>query len=220
MCTVMLCRQYCIVALSFLLCSISLSCREKKDPATAVPPVFSVTPVRMDGPFDEGNLLKGDIKFLPPVLVPFGESLGGGRFSPAIEYYTRPDAPVRAVTAGLIDTIFANPAEQGDYELHIVCLPGSDYLIIYDHLLEIAVLQGSLVEPGDTLGKAGTWNDQMRRVELQINTGTGANTRSYCPLNFGDTAYVRLHHELLQEYNIRGFVPQYDTLCLTGVVTP
>jgi len=202
---------------------VGQSCHDEKDPSNSIPPVFSVTPVDLSGAYDPSDSTLGDIKFIKPVIVPFGALLDQYRLSPAIEYYTRPEAPVRAVTAGLIEAVTANPPEQGDYEIRITCLPGSDYTVIYDHLLDVIVQAGIRVAPGDTLGTAGTWLDKLRRTELQVNLGDGNNTRSYCPLNYGDSSFVEGHRRLFQEYIARIVLldlPAYDTLCLSGPVIP
>ena len=210
-----------LVLFSFAACS-----EDDNDPQTATLPVFSATPVDISGPYDDADSTYGDIKFISPVIVPFGTMIEVSwvapafRLSPAIEYYTIPGAPIIAVTAGIVDTIMDNPIEQGDQEIHIIALPGSDYLIIYDHVLNVTVLESSTVSAGDTIGYAGTWSDNIRRVGLQVNLGEGNDERSYCPLDYGDSAFVEQHRRLLNEYNNRGFTPPYDTLCLSGAVTP
>lgn len=214
-------RQNSFRAFLFLcLLAVLSGCEDEQDPITAELPVFSVTPVDMTGPFDPTDSTFGDIKFIDPVLRPFGAVLNLHRLSPAIEYYTDTGAAVRAVCEGVVAAILGNPISQGDYEVHVTALPGSDYTIIYDHVLRVNVLKSELVYPGDTIGWAGTWTDKMRRTELQVNVGEGSDTRSYCPLNFGDSSFVALHRGLLQEYNNHGFTPSYDTLCISGPVQP
>lgn len=215
----MLNKTRLFIILSFGLLII-LSCDDEKDPVTAEPPIFSATPVDISGPYDSSDSTFGDIKMVEPVIIPFGALLDLHRRSPAIEYYTRPGAAVLAVTKGVVEKILENPPDQGDYEILVTALPGSDYTIIYDHVLNLYVLEDVVVEPGDTLGEAGTWSENMRRTELQVNLGEGTNERSYCPLNFGDSAFVEQHRLLLEEYNNRGFTPTYDTLCLVETVQP
>jgi hypothetical protein len=197
-----------------------LSCINDKSVITSPPPVLSVTPFDLAGPYDAMNGVYGDIKFSPPVIVPFGTSLGGTLLSPAIQYYTVPNAPVRAVTAGIVDSIVAYTDGSGDYQVRVVCTPGTDYEVIYDHVLDVAVLQASAVAAGDTIGRAGTWNGQMRRTALQVNAGQGNNTRAYCPLNYGDTSFVNQHRRLLDAYNSIVITPHLDTLCISGPVLP
>lgn len=203
----------------FVLLGISCT-KDDKDPITAQPPVLSITPVDIKGPYDNSDSTFGDIKMVAPVIIPFGEYIDNYRRSPAIEYFTRPGAAVVAVTKGLVEVISQNSPDQGDYEVHVRCLPGSDYLVIYDHMISLYVLENIIVEPGDTLGFAGNWNDIMRRTELQINNDAGDIVRAYCPLLYGDSAFVEDHQKLLDEYNQLGFSPTYNSLCLTQSEIP
>lgn len=197
---------------------IIVSCSGDEDnPITAQLPVFSATPV--DIAYDISDSTFGDMIFVTPVLTPFGASLGNERYSFGMEYFTVLNAPVRAVTEGIVDTIIENPIV-GDYEVRVVSIPGSDYLVIYDHVLNATVTPASLLMPGDTLGKAGTWNDSTSRTLLSIRTGEGTNERYYCPMSFGDSGFIEQHNALLREYNRLGFQPAYDSLCLRGVMTP
>jgi len=196
-----------------------ISCGDdNNDPTTSEPPVFSATPV--DIAFDPADSSWGEIVFIAPVLIPFGADIGNNEYSPGVQYFVAPGARVRAVTEGIVDTVIEDPDYPGDYEIRVVSLPGSEYLVIYKHVGDVAVSEAMAVHPGDTLGRAGSWNDFMSRTMLQITTGEGTNQRSYCPLNYGDSAFVQRHQILLQEYNRRGFDPHYDTLCLKGVITP
>ncbi len=208
-------------AVAALLVSVCLvSCGYDDDPVTTEPPVFSATPV--DIAFNPDDSTFGDIMFVWPVLTPFGVPIppDSSRLSASFEYFTIPGAPVRAVTRGVVDTIIENPIEEGDYEIRVASLPGSDYTVVYDHVINLMVLQSSVVDPGDTIGRAGTWNDTMRRTELLVTLGEDADRRAYCPLNYGDSAFIERHMELLHEYNRRGFLPHYDTLCQQGSVGP
>ena len=213
-------------ALSFVLLALSMviiACSDDEtNPETAVPPVFSSTPVHMDGPYDPADSTYGDIKMVSPVLLPFGTAINQYQLSPAIEYYTVPDAPVLAVTTGIVESILANPIDEADYEVWVRCRPGSDYIVIYDHVLNPTayVLENVLVEPGDTIGLAGNWSSTMRRTGLQINNDVGDEATAYCPLNFGDSLFLDAHQKLLDEYNLRGFTPHYNSLCITGTVIP
>ena len=210
---------FTVLALFFLLISV-IGCEDEQDPITAELPVFSVTPVDMTGPYDPTDSTFGDIKFIDPVILPFGAVLDQHSLSPAIEYYTDTGAVVRAVCEGLVSAVIENPFTGGNYEIRVTALPGSDYTIIYDNILRVNVLESQLVYPGDTIGQAGDWTDIMRRTELQVTLGEGNDTRAYCPLNYGDSAFVAAHRALLSEYNNRGFIPAYDTLCLIDVVEP
>jgi hypothetical protein len=214
-------RNSYVAALSafLLLMTTFLSCKDKESPETAVPPVFSVTPVDIAYNPDDSSF--GDIMFDSgsPVLTPFGALIPPGNVvqSAAFEYFTIPGAIVRAVTHGVVDTIIDNP-DQSDYEVRVVSLPGSQYTVVYNHVLDLWILQGSLVDAGDTIGQAGTWNESTRRTQLLMTTGSGTDRRAYCPLYYGDSSFIALHQQLLAEYNHRGIQPHYDSLCVQSVI--
>jgi len=203
-----------------LLLFLGTSCKNKENPITQTPPVFSATPVDMA--YDPADSSCGDIMFIAPVVTPFGAALPPdyAQTSHFIEYFTVPGAPVRAVTHGTVDTIIENPVEQGDLQIWVVSLPGADYTVIYDHVVNKMVLDGSFVGPDTILGQAGIWNDSMGWVALAVTVGEGADQKWYCPLRFGDSAFVEDHRRLLEEYTRRGFAPEYDSLCLQGVLGP
>ncbi|MDD4050362.1 MAG: hypothetical protein PHR28_00505 [candidate division Zixibacteria bacterium] len=199
---------------------MALACAEEDDPVTATPPVFSVTPVNMSGAYNPTDSTLGDILFSRPVILPFGGAVDQYSVSRGVEYYTRPGAPVRAVTAGVIDTIITNPVEQSDYSIALICTPGSDYTVYQEHIVNLRVMEHTSVKPGDTLGEAGTWSDTMRRTGLKVSLGEGTDTRYYCPLNYGSASFNDPHVNLLAEYRRMGFTPVFDTLCLTGPLRP
>lgn len=196
-----------------------LACNDD-DPTTAVPPVFSVTPVDMSGTFHAADSSLGDIRFAAPVIIPFGVMIDQENRSYGLQYITRPGAPVRAVTTGVIDSIISNPAPAGDYTVVIVCTPGSDYTVYQDHILNPQVLARTAVKPGDTLGEAGAWSDTYRRTAVRVAIGEGSGMRFHCPLDYGNASFRDLHDNLLTEYNRLGFSPEYDTLCTIGPVQP
>lgn len=207
-------------AAAVLLFSLNMvSCKDKESPEAAVPPVFSVTPV--DIAYNPDDSTFGDIMFDSgsPVLTPFGALIPPGNVvqSAAIEYFTIPGARVRAVTHGVVDTIIENP-DQADYEVRVASLPGAQYTVVYNHVFDPWVLQGSLVDAGDTIGQAGTWNETTRRTQLLVTVGYGADRRAYCPLYYGDSSFIALHQQLLAEYNRRGIQPHYDSLCVQSVI--
>ena len=175
-------------------------------------PVFSVTIVDMTGPYNAGTMRFGDMRYEAPVLVPFGEDLGG-KLSPAIEYIAVPGAPVRACAGGGSVSAVEFNAGQGDFEVRV---SHGAWLVIYDHLLNVTVAVGDAVDAGDTLGEAGNWSPTGRRVELQINDPAGV---SRCPLDFGSADFVARHEALRVSVNAEGFGP-IPTYCLTDGVDP
>jgi hypothetical protein len=206
--------QLVVVVVTILLLA---ACSDDDDPTTAQQPLLSVTPI--DIAYDPADSSYGDIMFVFPVFTPFGASLGNDRFSFAMEYFTVLDAPVRAVTEGIVDTIIVYP-DEGYYEVHVTSIPGSDYTVIYDYVYDLSILDASPVTPGSIIGKSAPLNDSTGLTQLKISVGEGSNLRYYCPIRFGEASFVALHLALLQEYNRRGFEPHYDSLCLKNVLYP
>jgi hypothetical protein len=203
----------------FLLITTLLSCKDKTSPEASVPPVFSVTPVAIA--FNPADSSFGDIMFDSgsPVITPFGALIPPDNVfrSTSMEYFTIPGAAVRAVTHGVVDTIIENP-DQADYEVRVASLPGAEYTVVYNHVVNLGILQASLVDPGDTIGEAGTWNQTTRRTQLMVTVGYGTDRRAYCPIRYGDSSFIARHQQLLAEYNRRNISPHYDSLCLQSVI--
>lgn len=208
-----------LIICGLLIIILIASCSEDDDPVVTIPPILSVSPIDISGPYNGTDSTYGDMKFVFPVLTPFGYRLDEFQYSPSIEYFTRPNAPVRIISRGIIEAIIENPPSEGDFEVRVTSLPGSDYTIIYDHVLNVNFLEGAPVEAGETLGTAGFWNSTMGHTELQINLYSEDIIRALCPLNFGDSIFLSEHQQLLNEYNNR-FTPIFDSLCLTGPIIP
>ncbi len=213
-------RRGLIICTLLVIILLVTSCSDDDDPAVNIPPILSVTPIDISGPYFPSDSSYGDMKFIFPVLTPFGLQLEQFQYSPGFEYFTKIDAPVRVVTRGIIEAIVANPQLEGDWEVHVTSLPGANYTIIYDHVLNVNFLEGTPVEAGETLGTAGFWNDDMGRTVLQVNLYSDNQTRALCPLEFGDSTFLAQHKQLLSEYNARFPNATYDTLCLTGPIIP
>ncbi|MCK5126856.1 MAG: hypothetical protein KAR42_11430 [candidate division Zixibacteria bacterium] len=197
-------------------------CSDEKDPVTATPPELVQPPVDISGPYNTGSSTFGAISFhaTSPVITPFGVKINIFEYGKALDYYTVPNTPVIAVSRGIIDAIIDNPLTEGDREIQVTSLPGSEFKIIYDHVLDVRVLEDIIIEPGDTLGVVGNWNDDVRRFSLTVTTGAGINQLWYCPLSFGDQSFIEKHNLLLQEYTRQNRTPVYDSVCIARTLGP
>jgi hypothetical protein len=146
-------------------------------------------------------------------FIPFGAALpGSGVINPAYEMVLEgTDLEIRAVTAGTVVTIAANDAAQGDYELHVRPTGSPSYLVIYDHVLDVSVHVGDVVQPGGRLGRIGNWTPTEGRVELQINHGDLA----VCPRGLGTAEFNAAHDAALAAVAGEG-----ASVCLTDIVQP
>jgi hypothetical protein len=148
-------------------------------------------------------------------FIPFGADLpGSGVKNPAYELVvTGTNLEVRAATAGRVARMLPN--EQGDIELH-VAVPDSEYVVIYDHVLNVSVAIGQAVQPGTVLGTVGAWMPTERRVELQINRGNVA----HCPKDLGTSDFNAAHDEALAAADLAQQDPAWTSVCLATTVTP
>ena len=181
-------RFLCHICFLAILLWILSSC-ESGQSVDPNPPSLSVVPVAIDQTV---------------AIIPFGQNLTTSQKSPAFEYIlSNEEAEVVACTKGVVTKVLIN---QGiaDWELHIQPQQNSEWLVIYDHVLEVTVVEGETIEAGDILGKVGVGN----RTELQINKGKGTATEAYCPLDYGTENFVNLHYDY------------FDIWCITPTVAP
>lgn len=173
-------KTYKYVLLLIMGLCIGNSCTQ--DDITNEPPVLRVTPIEI---LEINN------------AITFGQELSVTKKSPAIEYITNnSNVNVRATSIGQVKVVVLNEGDPSDYEIRIRPTATSQWLIIYDHVLEVTISEGDNVQQGDILGKVGIGN----RTELQLNKGNGANTISYCPLNYGSNAFVEEHLNFMTDW--------------------
>lgn len=148
-------------------------------------------------------------------FIPFGETLSSGRQNPAFELRTDAlTATVRSVSAGVVTDIQQNPAPQTDAEIHVKPAAGSVYLLVYDHVQDLAVRVGDAVAPGQTLGRVGPWDGSHGRTELQINRDDPAPTVAVCPRSLSTEAVNAAYDSLA--LRLRGT----HTVCTADTVVP
>lgn len=141
-------------------------------------PSFSITPI----PIDQVSS-----------FIPFGESLTPTQQNPAIEYFTnQSDIEVRAVCDGVVEDIRMNINIE-DFEVWIKPSNNSNWLIIYDHVLDINISVDDQVDAGQTIGVIGIGN----RTELQVNDDQNL---AHCPLQFGTENFVQQHINFSEEW--------------------
>lgn len=203
-----------------LILAVFAGCSEDEDSEASTPPTLSHTPLDLSGPYNDTTRTYGDISFLAasPVIRPFGTLVGTDTYTKRLHYYTTPEAPVVAVSNGIVSTVFENPVTEGDFEVQVTSIPGSDFTIIYDYVQLVVVQADLAISAGDTIGYAGYYNDDIGHFSLQVTTGEGVNQRWYCPLIYGDDAFVSAHTVLLNEYRSQNRVPNYDSLCLQQIL--
>ncbi|MCK8523619.1 M23 family metallopeptidase [Aquimarina sp. D1M17] len=159
-----------------LLLLLITACSNDDDSLDPTPPIFSESPI----PLDQVSS-----------FIPFGEELSATQQNPAIEYFLNQEAPVVSVTSGFITEIRLN-TNVDDYEVWIKTSENSEWLIIYDHILQLEVAIGDQIMPGQILGSTGVGH----RVELQINTMANDQDIAHCPLDFGTSDFISQHNNI------------------------
>ncbi|NMH89143.1 M23 family metallopeptidase [Flavivirga algicola] len=159
---------------------------ETLDPA---PPSLSITPIAI-------NEISS--------FIAFGETLSQNQLNPTIEYITNhANILVQSASGGYVEAIQMN-SNIDDFEIWVKPSNNSQWLIIYDHILNIKVSVGDKINAGDVLGSIGIGN----RTELQINQINHNQEIAYCPLNFGTNNFVQQHTNFSKNW------------CIAKTVTP
>lgn len=187
-----------LLAVLLSLAVLSSSCASPTEPG-GTPPVLSEAIV------DLSQIVR---------FIPFGAALpGSGVTNPAYELVvTGASQPVRAATAGTVTRV---ESQGDDFELH-VSVPGTDYLVIYDHVRNVAMVVGQTVAPGTLLGTVGPWSPGQGRVELQINRGN----ESVCPRDLGTPGFNAAHDAALAAADPAQQAPGWTSVCLAAIVRP
>ena len=147
-------------------------------------------------------------------FIPFGALLANGVLNPAYDFRTAGrDVEVRAVAAGVVSRIGFQP-EYDDYEVHVRPAPSSVYLVIYDHVRNLTVAEGTPVAPGAVLGTIGHASPGEGHTELQINRSGSPNV-SICPRDLGTEAFNAAHDALFAALR-----PPHAGVCLAPTVIP
>ena len=148
------------------------------------------------------------------LFLPFGARMSNGVLNPA--YYLVTDGrghDVRAVSPGVVTRIGVNP-DRDDYEVHVRPFPSSAYLIVYDHVLDLAVAEGTAVGPGHRLGAVGHHGPGQGFTELQINHRVTSDV-SLCPRDLGTAAFNDAH-----EAAFLATRSPHASVCLMPTVVP
>jgi hypothetical protein len=211
------------VALQSVLLVLILASCKPGDSDKQIPPVLSVTPISLVGPYNPVTKSYGDVTFRTDrAFIPFGAPLTNTSLNACFEYYTTSSAIVRASCSGEIVYMFKNEGVD-DWEIHIKSSPESFWDVQHDHVSDPVVQQGDKVKAGDVLGGTGKWNQAQNigRTELGVSYSEGpqAQNLGYCPMNYGTTDFVQKHNGLLAALNAYGFGP-FTSFCLAENVNP
>lgn len=157
---------------------IAIGCRDDDFLLDSTPPSFAIPAI----PIDQVSS-----------CIPFGQFLTPTQQNPAIEYFgNQSDISVVSVSEGIVVDVRMNPTID-DFEIWIKPSNNATWLIIYDHVVEVAISKGDHVQVGALLGTIGLGN----RVELQVNDDHNV---AHCPLQFGTPNFIQQHTNLYEEW--------------------
>lgn len=193
----------------FLIFVITTNCK-KDDSIDEVSSVLTTSPVSIGQAYNTTTNLIGNVN----MFIGFGQIIDIGlateHISPAFEYITKIDAKVRSTSHGTVSKINYQE-ETEDYELHVKLQENTAYLVIYDHVKNLEVEQGSILNPGDILGVVGNWSETLGRTELQINFGN----KHICPTQLGNDVFNSDHLRLVNTLNSNSLTT-LTTSCLVN----
>jgi hypothetical protein len=215
-------KKQVYAALLFALLVLGFFCCKSNDVDEFTPPLLSVTPMSLVGPYIPASKTFGEITFSHDrAFIPFGAPLTSTAINCGFEYYTTASAFVHASCSGEITYMFKNDGVD-DWEIHIKNSKTSYWSVQHDHVSDPVVQQGDIVHAGDILGGTGKWNaaQNIGRTELIVTYSEGPGTDlCYCPMNYGTAEFVQAHNELLAALNAQGFGP-FTSFCLAQTVKP
>ena len=171
-------------------------------------PVLKNLGIRIE-PWDKKTNLAGDLIFSKDVLfedenilsekilAEFGDTTYDKRDPrPSVEYWFYPvkGTKVEANTEGVISIFFIEHTEDWGVSIHP---EDSEYIISFEHLINLEVKEGDKVKTGDILGEVSLrkqFGKDIGFVELAVWQG-GRNIFKYCPFDFLDDSLKPIYEE-------------------------
>lgn len=160
----------------------------------------------------------------------FGDVLSGGRKNPNFEFAAmKKGTPVIAAIDGYIVDV-KEQADSKDYEVFLQPKEGSQWVLGYDHLVNVKVQRGSTVKVGDTLGEPAVENNGQYRFEFQVNKGINNDVTHVCPSTLlaasvkdkwtADLLAMQKKWETVSGYDLYNETTQNPVGCLYKTLTP
>lgn len=117
----------------------------------------------------------------------------------SIEYwfFLSPGAKVRAPVDGVAGISFIEHTK--DWAVNIK-IPQSEFIVSFEHLMNLGVKNGDIVKAGDIIGEAAPRNffgENLSFTELAVWTGGRGGIFKYCPFNFLDDSLRPLYEAKL-----------------------
>lgn len=207
-------------------------------PSTEAPPVLSVSIIDLAGSYDPATRRLGALNcnFVFPddpndrwCFNAFGSSAVPGKQVPSFDYKVAAGATVSAATAGTVMRVDreTNALYPDEFEIETRASRDSSYLIIYDHVKNLRVGTGSVVEAGTVLGTAGIHTSNPNvfgRIELQINRVTERTpiqkSVPICARTLGTERFNQLNDAALAAHNSANPASAAASVCVADTVQP
>ncbi len=133
------------------------------------------------------------------VFVEFGaQGQRKNDVSKNIEYwfFVAPGTDVLAPISGIVDVGFFEHTK--DWGINFHTREDSNWIVSYEHVIDVKVKDGQLVQAGDIVAKAAPRiNDKIAMTELAVWTG-GQGIYKYCPFDFLDEELKPVYEEKLK----------------------
>ncbi len=161
----------------------------------------------------------------------FGDTLPGARKNPNFEFSSlKEGTKIIAAIDGTI-TFIKEQSESSDKEVFLQTNENSQWVIGYDHLVNVTVKKGDKVKAGDVLGEPAVQNNGLRRFEFQVNRKqSGGDDIHVCPTTLMAASYKdgleKSLNTMMQQWNtFAGYTIYEVTLqtpigCLVDTLTP
>jgi hypothetical protein len=161
----------------------------------------------------------------------FGDDLPGARKNPNFEFSSlKEGTKIIAAIDGTI-TFIKEQSESSDKEVFLQTNENSQWIIGYDHLVNVTVKKGDKVKAGDVLGEPGVQNNGLRRFEFQVNKKqSGQDDVHVCPTTLMASSLKegleKSMTTMMQQWNtLAGFTVYEPALqtpvgCLLETLTP
>lgn len=120
-----------------------------------------------------------------------------GKTSSSVNYGLPPGVAVKSMIDGVVKRVLKNTGATSDSEIHVS--PNDSYgpwLIIVDHVSNVAVVEGQKVQAGDKLGEVGSNRIEYSVTRIVVPLRAGSANVDFCPWQFLD---LKLKDSLLQK---------------------
>lgn len=166
-------------------------------------------------------------------LYIFGDKLPGTpvRLNPNFEFASlKEDTEIVSAIDGEV-VFIQEQKDSKDYEVFISTNSNSQWVIGYDHVINLKVNKGDTVKTSQLIGNPARQNNGLLRFEIQINKGKNdSDTKHICPITLLDSSVkdsitaklssIQTSWEQLSGYELYDTSSQNPIGCLYKELTP